>query len=205
MKHVPDRIDRHPAPIAIRAEMQRLAKRCSEVAREAADLYAARESGGVPEPVISDRSRAIATHIEGLLNGSTPQHLKLPTVGREDALLAERDAIVIVQKILARRYEDALDKSAEQWVASHTDEWKELAAEFVKTAVRLWAIEDKARQIVDELCGHVAHGMALHQHLGFGSSLLGNDEDPLRDLKADAIKQGVVAEKDIRKVTDEYR
>ena len=157
-----------------------------------------REGNRGEPPPLDDDEKAAREHASRLLNGSTPESLFVQQVSRERALFRERKGIDIALGVLSKLEEEALDREARDWVATHTDEWRSLARQITLAAITLKALEEKARTLVEEgTRGRCVHGLALSQHIGPGYSMLGIG-DTLMDLRTAALEQGVVTKSEIR-------
>lgn len=185
-----------------RAEIQQAGLQLSERRRalqaEGAANFAALKSGGPPSRPLSDHERRVAGHIQLLMNGSTPPGLLVPAVSRDEQIRAELDAIDFVERALGQQLDLALQREAEQWVAEHAVEWRALCHEIVLCAVRLAALEERARATLEPIQSRVVGGLAMGSSIGSGFSLLGIG-DPLLDLRTQALKEGVVSNSEIRK------
>src|ERR1019366_9782862 len=118
-KQLPDPIA-HPSTVAeLRLAQAELSTRDISLMHEGAAVYAAMKTGSPPSLPLSEHQRRVATHVQSLMNGSTPQHLLVPTVSRDDQIRAERDAIAFVQRDIGRQIELALHRGAEQWVLAN--------------------------------------------------------------------------------------
>jgi hypothetical protein len=152
---------------------------------------------GEPAPM-DDDEKASREHAARLLNGSAPDNLLTRSVTRERSLFRERRGIDIALDVLSKMEEKALDREAADWVATHTDEWRSLARQITLTAITLKALEEKAKNMLEEgLRGRWVQGLAMSGHIGPGYSMLGLG-DTLEGLRNAAIEQGVVTKSEIR-------
>ena len=179
----------------IRKKKTELLARRQLVMTEAAEMFRARRGKLAPDaPPETAYRREVRRHVQQHLNGSTPPKL-LPSsfeIEKEQALLAEREACDIVLSELARQEEIAIDAEVKNWIETHGDEWRELAREIVLTTIRLAALENKVRHTLETaLRGRIAAGLALGSQIGGGQSVLGIN-DPLRELRAAALTEGVI-------------
>jgi hypothetical protein len=191
-------IGHHPSTVAeIRKVLRDLGVRDRELQTEGAENYRALQAGTAPSRPLSDHERRVTAHIQKLMNGSTPSHLLMPAVSRDDQIRAERDAIAFVARDLARQEELARYSEAETWVAENDKPWRALCREIMLAAERLAALEESARQFLMpiESC-HLK--IAMGSTIGSGLSLLGIG-DPLLDLRSAALKEKIVTEAEIRK------
>jgi hypothetical protein len=107
-------IGHHPSTVAeIRKVLRDLGVRDRELQTEGAENYRALQAGTAPSRPLSDHERRVTAHIQKLMNGSTPSHLLMPAVSRDDQIRAERDAIAFVARDLARQEELARYSEAE--------------------------------------------------------------------------------------------
>jgi hypothetical protein len=167
---------------------------------ELADIHAARLKGA-PEPVrLSDHTKHARARAVEMLNGHAASFLKLPEpVDREAALLVERDAIDIILKALQGHEATARAADAVAWVQGHKAEWTVLCRDIVVTAVRLAALEGRAREMLHQLPDW-APGLPMGAVIGSGQSIYeGDTEDPTREARRAAVEQGVVTASEIRK------
>jgi hypothetical protein len=147
---------------------------------------------------LSDHERRVTAHIQLLMNGSTPQHLLVPVVSRDEQIRAELDAIAFVVRDLGRQEELAREREDQQWIVEHATEWRALCREIVLVAVRLESLEERARETLKAIQSWPVSGLAMGRTIGSGLSLLGIG-DPLLDLRTDALKEGVVTNAEIKK------
>jgi hypothetical protein len=187
----------HPSTSAeIRQVQIQLFERVRALQHEGAANFTAMKAGSPPSRPLSDHERRVTAHVQHLMNGSTPQHLLLPVISRDDQIRAELDAIAFVQRQLNQRMEIALQNEADRWAAENAAEWAALCRELVLTAVRLASLEDRARSVLDHLQRPVK--LAMGNTIGSGLSLLGGG-DPLAELRTAAIAEKLVTQSDIRK------
>jgi hypothetical protein len=191
-------IRHHPVTVTeIRQVQQDLAARDRELRNEGAENYRALQAGTAPSRPISDHERRVTAHIQKLMNGSTPSHLLVPAVSRDDQIRAELDAIAFVSRDLARREEQARYDEAEKWVSDNAKQWHALCREIVLAAERLAALEENARQFLLPIEGtHVR--IAMGSTIASGLSLLGIG-DPLQEMRSAALQEKIVTEAEIRK------
>lgn len=91
----------HPRSVAeIRQTQAALSERDIALMNEGAAVYKA-IGNGLPSRPMSDHDRQVAAHIKLMMNGSTPPHLLVPAVSRDEQIRAERDAIAYVQRDLS--------------------------------------------------------------------------------------------------------
>jgi hypothetical protein len=174
-----------------------LSERKRSLQNEGAANYASMKSGAPPSRPLSDHERRVTAHIQLLMNGSTPSHLLVPAVSRDDQIRAELDAIDFVERDLGRQEEVILQSEADQWVIEHATEWRDLCSKIVLVAERLASLEARARAMMERLPRPVG-GLAMGSSIGSGLSLLGIG-DPLLDLRTQALKENIVSTSEIRK------
>lgn len=139
-------IAHHPTTVAeIRQTRLALYERSRALQDEGAASWKAMQAGAPPSRPLSDHDRRVNAHIQQLMNGSTPSHLLVPAVSRDEQIRAELDAIAYVDRELGRQLEDAQHHETEQWVVDHATEWRALCREIVLAGVRLEALEERAR------------------------------------------------------------
>jgi hypothetical protein len=191
-------IGHHPVTVAeIRQVQLDLAVRVRELQNEGAGNYQALQAGTAPSRPLSDHERRVTAHIQKLMNGSTPSHLLVPAVSRDDQIRAELDAIAFVSRDLGRRTELARYSEAETWVAENDKPWRALCREIILCATRLASLEERARKMLGPIEG-VCVVMPMGTTIGSGLSLLGIG-DPLIDMRTAALKEKIVSEAEIRK------
>jgi hypothetical protein len=188
----------HPSTVAeIRQARNTLFQRDHALRNEGADNYRALQVGNAPSRPLSDHERRVTAHIQLMMNGSTPPHLLVPAVSRDEQIRAERDAIAYVDRDLARKEELARYSEAEHWVTENAAEWRELCRQIILAAERLAALEERARKFLlpIESCNvRIAMGATI----GSGLSLLGIG-DPLMDMRTAALEEKIVSDSEIRK------
>jgi hypothetical protein len=189
----------HPLTAAeLRQARLAISERKRSLQNEGATNYASQKSGSPPSRPLTDHERRVTAHIQLLLNGSTPPHLLIPVVSRDEQIRAEIDAIDFLDRDLGRQQELAADREAEQWVVQNATQWRALCREIMLAGERLAALEESARQFLMPI--ESCHGVkiAMGSTIGSGLSLLGTG-DPLMDLRAAALKEKIVTESEIRK------
>jgi hypothetical protein len=192
----------HPSTVAEIRQVQRdLAARESELRNEGAQNYRALQAGAAPSRPLNDHERRVTAHIQKLMNGSTPSHLLVPAVSRDDQIRAELDAITFVSRDLARRAELARYDEAEKWVADNAKQWRALCREIVLCATRLASLEERARKMLEPIEGTWV-AMPMGATIGSGLSLLGIG-DPLFEMRTAALKEQIVTASEIRKAENE--
>jgi hypothetical protein len=188
----------HPSTAAEIRQVQRdLATRDRDLLNEGAENYRALQAGTAPSRPLSDHERRVTAHIQKLMNGSTPSHLLVPAVSRDEQIRAERDAIAFVSRDLARREEQARYDEAEKWVSDNAKQWRALCREIILVAERLAALEESARQFLLPIEGTYVK-IAMGSTIASGLSLLGVG-DPLQEMRSAALKEKIVTDADIRK------
>jgi hypothetical protein len=192
----------HPSTAAEIRQVQRdLMVRALELQNEGAKNYQALQAGTAPSRPISDHERRVTAHIQKLMNGSTPSHLLVPAVSRDDQIRAELDAIAFVSRDLARQEELTRYSEAETWVAENDKPWRALCREIVLCATRLASLEERARKMLEPIEG-VWVAMPMGATIGSGLSLLGIG-DPLLDMRTAALKERIVTDGEIRKAQND--
>jgi hypothetical protein len=191
-------IGHHPTTVAeIRKVRRSLAASENELVEEGRESYRALQAGTAPSRPLSDHERRVTAHIQKLMNGSTPSHLLMPAVSRDDQIKAERAAIAFVDRDLARQEELARYSEAETWVAENDKSWRALCREIVLCATKLASLEERARKFLEPIEG-VWVAIPMGATIGSGLSLLGIG-DPLLDMRAAALKEKIVTDAEIRK------
>src|SRR5260221_4904703 len=128
-----------------------LAERDREITNELADRYKNALKNGGPTPIIDADEAAAREHARSLLNGSAPESLSLaPELNRDKILYREKRGIAIALKILASKDLVARATEAIEWAEAHGDQWRALCRDIVLTAVRLDALEDSARRLLEQ-------------------------------------------------------
>ena len=187
----------HPVTVAeFRQTRRELSEHQRALQDEGAANYRAMTTGSPPSRPLSDHDRRVAGHIQHLLNGKTPPGLLVPAVSRDEQIRAELDAIAYVDRHLGRQEELALQSEAERYALEHAAEWRALCREIVLAAVRLAALEQRARDLLEPI--HWPVTLAMGATIGSGLSLLG-DGDPLFEMRTDALKQGIVNHSELKK------
>jgi hypothetical protein len=188
----------HPTTVAeFRQAQAALVERMRTLQNEGAANYAAMKTGSPPSRPLSDHDRRVSAHVELLMNGSTPPHLLVPPISRDDQIRAEIDAIDYVSRDLGRRQELAQYREAEQWVLENATAWRALCREIVLAATRLASLEQHARDFLEPIHGSHVGGLAMATTIG-RFSLLGIGE-PLQEMQTNAVKDGIVTSAEIRK------
>ena len=186
--------------VELRLALATIAARDQTLTEEGAAIYASRKTGSPASFPMTEHQRRVATHVQSMMNSSTPPNLLVPTVSRDDEIRAERDAIALVQRNLSRKMDLALLGEAEKWVAENDRPWRALCREIVLAAVRLEALEQRAREFLEPIAGQHVGGVAMATTIG-RFSLLGIG-DPLQELRENALKDGIVTASEIKKAAD---
>jgi hypothetical protein len=129
--------------------------RSRQIINERAAMYAhALKNGGrVDTPMVDADERAAREHAKSLLNGSAPESLSLPPeITRDRMLLREQRGIEITLKVLADKTLVARAAEAVGWAEANRGEYRALCREITLTAIRLEAVEARARRLL-EGCG----------------------------------------------------
>ena len=196
-KQIPDPVIAHPQTIAeLRQANAALTTRDRALMEEGAAIYASMKGGSAPSFPLSEHQRRVATHVQSFMNGSTPQHLLVPVVSRDDDIRAERDAIAIVQRDLGRKIELAQHRDAEQWVVDNATAWRALCRKIVLAAAQLEALEQRAREFLEPISGSHVRGVAMVTTIG-RRSLLGIG-GPLQEMQTNALEEGIVTASEIK-------
>ena len=194
----PPAIGHYPVTVAEIRQVQRdLAARQRELQNEGAENYRALQTGTAPSRPLSDHERRVTAHIQKLMNGSTPAHLLVPAVSRDEQIRAALDAINFVSRDLGRREEQLRYDEAEKWASDNAKEWRALCREVVLAAERLAALEESVRRFLMPIEGAYVK-IAMAATVGSGLSLLGSG-DPLREMRSAALSEKIVSEAEIRK------
>jgi hypothetical protein len=197
-KQIPDPVIAHPQTIAeLRQANAALTTRDRALMEEGAAIYASMKGGSAPSFPLNEHQRRVATHVQSFMNGSTPQHLLVPVVSRDDDIRAERDAIAIVQRDLGRKIELAQHRDAEQWVVDNATAWRALCRKIVLAAAQLEALEQRAREFLEPISGSHVRGVAMVTTIG-RRSLLGIG-GPLQEMQTNALEEGIVTASEIKK------
>ena len=191
-------IGHHPSTVAeIRKVRRDIGVSDRDLQTEGAENYRALQAGTAPSRPLSDHERRVTAHIHKMMNGSTPSHLLMPAVSRDDQIRAERAAIAFVDRDLARQEELARYSEAETWVAENDRPWRALCHEIILCATRLASLEERARKMLEPIDG-VWVAMPMGKTIGSGLSLLGIG-DPLVDMRTAALKEKIINDAEIRK------
>src|ERR1035437_4843868 len=138
-----------------RAEIGRQVKlhteRRQQIVNDRADMYASalKNGGGGDTPVLDADERAAREHAKRLLNGAAPESLSLPPeITRDRMLLREQRGIEITLKVLADKDLAARAAEAVEWAEANRGKWRALCHEITLTAIRLEAVEARARRLL---------------------------------------------------------
>jgi hypothetical protein len=186
----------HPSTADIRQKRSQLFESQRALREEGAKLYAGRKGASPPTLPVTDHDRRVAAHIHRMLNGSTPKQVLEPSALREEEIGAELAAIAYVDRELGKQQEAALEREALQWVDENKTLWREMCREIVLTAVRLAALEERAKNMLEQMPPWPVHGLAMSGSIGSGLSLLGYG-DSLFDYRAAALSEGLVTKREI--------
>ena len=172
--------------------------RSRQIINERAAMYAnALKNGGSGDtPIVDADERAAREHAKSLLNGSAPETLSLPPeITRDRMLLRAQRGIEIALKVLSDKDLAARAAEAVEWAEAHRGEWRSLCREMTLTAIRLEAVEARARRLL-EGCGDL---FAVRLPMVIITNSRSISAIPLSDLKDAALAEGVVTQAEIRK------
>ena len=160
-----------------------------------------------PSPPLTPSQKEIRALASEYTGDEDPSALPLPpkTTSREQELEKQIAARDMADSVLMKRANDALEAAAETRVKEIAATWKKLVAKTIRTAIELYMLECRARAILaEELCGQDATGLVGRRYIGFHMILGGSaDVDPLREIVALAIADGVISKSEIEKITKE--
>ncbi len=195
--HTP--IDQTESVQSIRAERERLRLLGVPLAEEAREIYRAREGkNGPPEQPLTEREKAIRARIAAHMNGHTPADLASSASSCENEILIEIEALERIDGMWAKDEERALFQAGTERVRELQPKWRQMAKAFVLSTVRTQAIEDLANDIIwKELCRLPVLDFQLTNYFGNGALFGAPEPDPLREMKAEALRQGVVTQADV--------
>jgi hypothetical protein len=196
-KRTRDEID-HLTVAEVRRQAAVFSEKRRAVIAELATIQTTRQKGAPPALLLSDHEKQAHSRAVQLLNGHAGI-LKLPEAGdREAELMVEADALDLVLRGL--RDQEAIARAADavRWVEANKGKWAALCRDIVLTAVKLQALEQRARDMIAELPDW-APGLALGGLIGGRSIYDGSTEDPTREARDAALAQGVVSDAEIRK------
>jgi hypothetical protein len=189
------------------AEINRQVKlhhdRYIQIRNERADLYssALKNGGAAPAPIIDDDETAARQHAKHLLNGAAPESLSSRESGitLDKKLYREMRGIDIAMKILTDKGLVARAAEAVEWAEAHRGEYRALCREMTLTAIRLEAVEARARRLL-EGCGDL---FAVRLPMVIITNSRSISAIPLGDLKDAALAEGVVSKAEIRKAEND--
>jgi hypothetical protein len=174
-----------------------LAERDRQITNELADRYKNSQKNGGPTPIIDADEQAAREHARSLLNGAAPESLSLaPELNRDKILYREKRGIAIALKILASKDLVARAVEAVQWAEDHASEWRTLCHDIVLTAVRLDALEDSARRLLEQCIDVSSIRLPMANVIG-GRSIC--ETRSISDLAETALAAGVVTSSEIKK------
>jgi hypothetical protein len=186
-----------------RAEISRqvaaLTERDDEITKERQRLFdSQRKAGTAPAPL--DVNEMAARHVaKKLLNGSAPDGLVPPdntaSTTLDNRLAIEQRGIRIALKILSDKDIEARAVEAVTWAEANRQKWRDLCREVVLAAIRLDALGDTVRELLDSCPDLYAVNMPMgalieRRHL---SDML------INELTSEALSAGVVSQSDIKK------
>jgi hypothetical protein len=169
-----------------------------ELQNEGHANYKAMAAGKPPARPLTEHERRVACRVQSMMNGATPPRFLEPAITRDDQIRADLEAYQIVTRELSKLEEEARLREADRLVADNDENWRALCREIILTATRLVALEERARDMLAPILGQFVTGLAMGATIGSGLSLLGVG-DPLADMRAEALKDGVVTTAEIRK------
>jgi hypothetical protein len=188
-----------------RAEIARqvaaLTERRDEITKERARLYAAMRKGGIaPAPL--DNNELAARHVaKRLLNGSAPDGLapdNNSTITLDQQLSNEQRGIDIALKILSDKALEARAVEAVQWAEANRGKWRDLCREIVMAAIRLDALGEAVRELIDS-CPDVSAVTAASMPMGALIERRHLSDMLINELTNEALSAGIVSQSDIKK------
>jgi hypothetical protein len=172
-----------------------LAARLQEIISKRAENY--RSAPTVATTIVDPDERAAREHAKSLLNGSAPGSLLLPPeITHDREILREQRGIEIALKIYASKDLIARATEAVEWAEKHHSEWVELCRAITLTAVKLDALEDRARELLEQCVDIHAVRLPLGNVIG-GRSIC--ETRSISELAEAAIAAGVVTSGEIKK------
>ena len=155
------------------------------------------KSGASATQFLDPDERAAREHAKHLLNGSAPGTLLLPPeITHDRELLREQRGIEIALKIYASKDLVARAVEAVEWSEEHRNEWVELCRAITLTAVKLDALEDSARMLLDQCVDIHSVRLPMGNVIG-GRSIC--ETRSISELAETALAAGVVTASEIKK------
>jgi hypothetical protein len=179
----------------IARQVQPLIARRQEIVAGRAEDYKSRQRNAAA-PIYDDDERASREHARSLLNGEAPETLSLPPeLAKDRILMREMRGIDIALKILASKDLVARTVEAVRWAEEHDGEWRTLCRDIVLTAVRLDALEDRARRLLEQCIDVSSIRLPMANIIG-GRAI---SEIPISDLTERAMAAGVATSTEVKK------
>lgn len=198
-KHTSQSAEIHAQTAAhVGRKIAELDERRRQITNQRAASYASALKTGTTSgtQLVDADERAAREHAKVLLNGSAPESLSLPPeVSLDRALAREQRGIDIALKILNDKNVVVRAAQAVEWGEANADEWRKIARDIVLVAVRLEALDKRARDFLATSPDLTAVNLGMHV-LTHGWSAF---EIPVADLKAAALKEGFVSKSEIGK------
>ena len=172
----------------IRRQIEVHRARRAQIIEERAALFGA--AGKFTSPaVINEDEKASREHARALLNGHAPKSLSMPpAISRDRILLREERALDLVLKILGDESIAARATEAVAWAEEHGDEWRAVCCQIILTALRLDALECRARNLLEQCVDLHAVKLPLANVIG-GRPI---SETSLSELAERALGAGII-------------
>lgn len=163
---------------------------------ELVEIEKARKVGAAEYQPISDHQKAVREYAQSRANGHASTLLKFPpSISREQELRIKIDGLNLLLKALQSAELAARAADAVAWEIENRAKWCALARETVLTAIRLDALENRAKEMRQEAGGMFAARLALCLYVGNWQSIAGFQAEEIAEA---ALAEGIVTKSEIR-------
>jgi hypothetical protein len=167
-----------------------------EITNELASRYKNALKNGGAIPIVDSDEMSAREYARALLDDAAPESLSLaPEPSRDKILYREKRGIEIATKILSGQ--DMVERAAEavQWAEDHAVEWRTLCHDVVVAKIRLDALEECSRRLLDQCIDVASIRLPMVNRVG-GRPIA---DTPTNDLTEIAMAAGLITSTDIRK------
>src|SRR5579883_1080210 len=154
----------------LRAEIRRLNELEARLMAEAVELF--KSHGFAPPPPENSFDAAVRAHVIALETGQAPSVPNARARSRDEEIEIHRTALRQHVRNLQQELDSALDREAWEWANAHADEWRECVRNIVLLSARLYAYEERAREMAQRVHGRSAR-LALGEFIGSDYSIIG--------------------------------
>jgi hypothetical protein len=186
----------------IARQVAALTERRNEITKERARLYEVQRKSGSAASPLNANELAARNVAKKLLNGSAPDGLVPPdnssNITLDNQLAVEQRGIDLALKVLSDKDLEAHAVEAVQWSEANRTKWRELCRDVVLTAIRLDALGEAVRELIDS-CPDVSAVTAASMPMGALIERRHLSDMLINELTNEALSTGIVSQSDVKK------